>query len=165
MYRRRAFRVLAILAALTLGSTAPAVEPDGRVVFRYDWPDTMDGDSAAPRLRLSMTALVDLSQMRLSVTVPTGIDLDMRAAGRAPAPWPEEGLTIGELAAGETIVLELDVQKPSRGGGILGFVLRAKADGHLVHEGVGVPVGVPGKEPTLRNGAVEFPAEREDPAP
>ena len=164
MYKR-AFPGLAILAVLVLGSTAVAVEPDGRVAFRYNWPDKTEGNPDAPRLRLSMTAFVNLAESHLSAILPAGIELTVSAAGRAPAPWPEEGLAIGELAAGQTIVIELDVAKPARGGGIVGFVLRATSDGREVREGVGVPVGEPGTTPTLRNGAVEFPASREDPAP
>jgi hypothetical protein len=159
------FPGLAILASLVLGSTAVAIEPDGRVAFRYDWPDKTEGNPDAPRLRLSMTAIVNLAETHLSATLPTGIELTVRAAGRAPAPWPEEGLAMGDLAAGQTIVIDLDIAPPPRGGGIVGFVLQATADGRAVREGVGVPVGVPGTAPTLRNGAAEFPASREAPAP
>jgi hypothetical protein len=37
------FRGLAILAAAVLASTALAIEPDGRVAFRYEWLDKTDG--------------------------------------------------------------------------------------------------------------------------
>jgi len=156
---------LAILAALIFGAPAVATEPDGRVAFRYDWPDKKEGEPDAPKLRLSMTAFVDLAAARLSATLPTGIGLSVQGAGRAPAPWPEEGLAIGDLAAGRTVVIDLDIENPPQGGGIIGFLLLATTDGREVREGLGVPVGVPGTTATLRNGAVEFPAAREDKTP
>lgn len=164
MYRG-VFQGLAISAALVVYSTSPAVEPDGGVALRYVWPDKADGNPDAPSLRLSLTAFINLAETHLSVTVPPGIQLAVHAAGRAPMPWPEEGLAIGSLAAGQTIVVDLDVAKPPRGAGIVAFVLRGIANGRALREGIGVPVGVPGTAPTLRNGAAEFPAAREDPAP
>ena len=80
-------------------------------------------------------------------------------------PWPDEGLAVGNLVAGQTIVVDLDVPRPPRSAGVVAFVLQGFANGRAVHEGVGVPVGVPERAPTLRNGAAEFPAAREDPAP
>jgi len=162
---RRLLLGMAIFAALALGVTALANEPDGRVAFRYDWPDKKEIGQDATRLSVSVTALVDLADTHLNAIVPTGIDLSVRAGGRAPALWPDEGLAIGELLAGKTIVVDLDVAKPPGGGGIVEFVLQATSDGRPVHEGVGVPVGEPGTSPTLRNGAAEFPAAREEPAP
>ena len=161
MYKRL-FPGLLILAALILGSAALAIEPDGRVAFRFSWPDGKDGD--APRLRLSMTAVTKLADIRLVARIPSGVGLSVRD-GAAGGIWPAEGLAIGDLAAGQSIVVEFDVSKPSQGGGILGFVLQATSDGRAVSEGVGVSVGVPGTEPTLRNGAAEFPASSPDPAP
>lgn len=156
---------LAFLAAMSLASTAVASEPDGRVAFRYDWISRADDSGAAPKLRLSVKAFVDLSDAHLRATLPAGIGLTVQAAGLAPAPWREEGLEFGKLAAGQTIVIDLDVAKPEDGGGIVGFVLQATADGRAVSEGVGVPVGLPGTAPTLRNGALEFPAASAVPAP
>ena len=164
MYKR-VFPGLAILAAVILGSAAVASEPDGRVAFRYDWLDNKEGIPEAPRLRLSMTAFVNLVETHLAATLPAGIGLTVQAAGRAPMPWPEEGLAIGDVAAGQTIVVELDIAKPPQGGGIVGFLLQATSDGSAVREGVGVPVGVPGTAPTQRNGAAEFPATNGDSAP
>ena len=162
---KRVLPGLAILAALIVGSTAVANEPDGRVAFRYDWLDNKEGIPEAPRLRLSMTAFVNLVETHLAATLPAGFGLTVQAAGRAPMPWPEEGLVIGDVAAGQTIVVEFDVAKPPQGGGIVGFLLQATSDGRPVREGVGVPVGVPGIAPTMRNGAAEFPASSPDPAP
>ena len=156
---------LAILVVLTLCSTASASEPDGRVAFRYDWPDKDANGETAPRLRLTVTAFVDLVEARLDAALPKDIGLNVRAAGRAPARWPEKGLAVGDLSAGQTIVIDLDVTKPAGGGGIVGFTLQATSGGRTVREGVGVSVGEPGTAPTLRNGAVEFPAAREEPAP
>ena len=156
---------LAILAAMGFASTAMASEPDGRVAFRYEWVAKADDAAAPPTLKLSMTAFVDLSETQLRATLPAGIGLTVQAAGKAPAPWREEGLELGKLVAGQTIVIDLDVSQPPEGGGIVGFVLQATSDGRAVREGVGVPVGLPGTEPTLRNGALEFPAASEVPAP
>ena len=164
MYKR-VFPGLAILAVLFVASIGVPAEPDGRVIFRYDWPDKADANPDAPVLRLTMTAVVPLKDTRIAVTVPTGIELTVRAAGRAPSPWPREGLAVGQLAAGQTVVVNLDLAKPAKGGGLITFALDAIADGRAVHEGVGVPVGVPGTEPIVRDGVVEFPAAREDPAP
>ncbi len=152
---RRVFPGLMILAALVLTSSALAIEPDGRVAFRFSWPDGWDGD--APRLRLSLTAVTQLSDAHLVAKIPPGIGLSVRN-GAGGGAWPDEGLALGSLAAGRSIVVEFDVQKPVRGGGIVSFVLEGTAEGRAVSEGVGVSVGVPGTEPTLRNGAVEFPA-------
>ena len=152
---KRAFPGLMILAALFLALSALATEPDGRVAFRFSWPDGRDGD--APRLRLSLTAVTQLADARLVAKIPPGIGLAMRDGGGGAA-WPDEGLAIGNLAAGRSLVVEFDVQKPSRGGGIVSFVLEAVSEGRAVSEGVGVSVGTPGTEPTLRNGAVEFSA-------
>lgn len=154
-----------ILAAFVVISSALSHEPDGRVAFRFDWPEKSDASQGAPLLRLTLTAAVPLSEAQLVVTLPEGVELSVRAAGRAPMRWPLEGLKIGELAAGQTVVVELDVAKQARGGGVVGFALEATSGGVAVREGVGVPVGNPGTEPTLRNGAVEFPAAREVPTP
>jgi hypothetical protein len=159
-------RVLAgfsILAALVLGwgQAAPAHEPDGRVAFRYAWESAPDGDPGGPKLRLSMTAFVDLAGARLSAALPQGVGLAVQPAGSAPAPWSREGLAIGRISAGQTVVFEFDVTRPEKGGGIVGFVLQAEgAGGRLVTEGVGVPVGTVGMKPATRNGAAEFPASR-----
>ena len=164
MYKQ-CFPGLAILAAVFFASTATASEPDGRVAFRYEWLAKVDDPAAAPKLRLSVTAFVGLSETRLRATLPTGFGLNVQSLGSAPAPWPEDGLAIGGLAPGQTIVVELDVAKPGDDGGIVEFVLQATANGAEIREGVGVPVGVPGTSPKLRNGAVEFPASHEVPAP
>ena len=161
MYKR-VFPGLMILAAIVLCSSARAIEPDGRVAFRFSWPDGKDGD--APRLRLSLTAVTQLGDVHLVAKLPSSLGLSLRN-GAGGGAWPDEGLAIGSLAAGQSIVVEFDVQKPSRGGGIVSFVLEAISEGRAVSEGVGVPVGVPGTEPTLRNGAVEFPASNPDATP
>ena len=159
---KRAFPGLMVLAAILIGSSAYAIEPDGRVAFRFSWPDGRDGDS--PRLRLSMTAVTQLADAHLVAKLPPGIGISVRD-GAGGGAWPDEGLAIGSLAAGRSIVVEFDVQKPSRGGGIVSFVLEATSEGRAVSEGVGVSVGLPGTEPTLRNGAVEFPASSPDARP
>lgn len=164
MYKR-GFPGLAILVAMTFASSAMASEPDGRIAFRYEWLDKVDADAATPKLRVTLTAVVGLTETQLKATLPAGIDLTVNALGRAPAPWPEDGMAIGDLAAGQTIVVDLDVAKPEVGGGIVEFTLEAIIDGRVVRERVGVPVGLPGVAPTLRNGALEFPASHEVPGP
>ena len=158
----RAFAVVGVLAA---GLSSTAHEPDGRVAFRYEWLDAKAGETPEPKLRLMLTAVVDLGELTLSARVPSGVRLALRTAGRAAAPWPDEGIGIGALAAGASIVVDLDVECPSKGGGIVGFALSGVAGGVPIAEGVGVPVGIPGTEPTLRNGALEFPAAQGDLAP
>jgi hypothetical protein len=163
--KRRILRGFAAFAVLAVSVIVTAHEPDGRVAIRYDWPEAKAGENGPPKLRLTMTAVVDLTELRLTARIPTNVALRLSAAGRAPLPWPDEGLEIGHLGAGKTFVLELDVEKPQLGGGILGFALRGTSHDVPVLEGIGVPVGTPGIEPTLRNGALEFPAAQGDPAP
>jgi hypothetical protein len=151
-----------VIGPALFGSPAIAIEPDGRVAFRLTWPEVKEGD--APRLRLTMTAVTDLADARLVAKIPDGIGLDVRGE-HGVVPMPSQGVEIGALAAGRTFIVEFDVDKPIRGGEIVSFTLEATADGRAVSEGVGVPVGVPGTEPTLRNGAVEFPASSPDPKP
>jgi hypothetical protein len=148
--------VLAMLAVSVWSLAALAIEPDGRVALRYAWPDRK-ADAASPRLQVSVTAVTPLKDARLVARVPSGLSIALRD-GVATESWPAEGLVIGDLAAGKTVVLELDVPKPARGGGIVGFYLEATADGKEIREGVGVPVGTPGTQPTIRNDAAEFPA-------
>ncbi len=161
MYRR-VFPGLLVLASLVLGSTALAIEPDGRVAFRFSWPDVKAGD--APRLRLSLTAVTDLADVHLVAKIPADIGFSLRD-GAGEGASLDEGLAIGSLAAGRSFVVEFDVAKPLRGGGIVSVVLEATSEGRVVSESVGVPIGVPGTEPTLRNGAVEFPASSPDATP
>ncbi len=156
---------LAIIAALTLGPTALATEPDGNVIIRYGWPEKSDTNPNPPGLRLTLTAVVPLTAARLTATHPAGFDLNFHSPPSAAAVWPREGLELGAIAAGQTVVVDLDVVKPAKGSGVVGFVLEATAGDHVVREGVGVPVGVPGPEPVERDGVVEYPAGREVPAP
>jgi hypothetical protein len=162
---KASLRGLAILAATIFASTALATEPDGRVAFRYEWIAKPDDAGAKPVLRLSLTTFVDLSEAQLRASLPAGFGLTVHSGGRAPSPWREEGLELGVVPAGRTIVIDLDVAKPAEGGGIVGFVLQATAEGRDVREGVGVTVGQPGTAPTLRNGALEFPAAEAVPTP
>lgn len=165
MSKGRILRACAVVAVLGAALTSAAHEPDGRIVIRYDWLDAKAGESPDPKLRLMLTAVVDVSELTLSARVPQGVGLAVRAAGHSATPWPDDGIPIGALAAGRSIVFELEVEKPSKGGGIVGFALRGVVGGVPIVEGVGVPVGIPGTEPKLRNGALEFPAEQGNPAP
>ena len=150
--RRRTVTGFVLLVFLAVGFVC-ATEPDGRVAFRYEWA----GDKAEPgqprKLRISITALVPLDDARIEATAPSGAEKFLTA-------FPLEGLQIGKFAAGAATVIELDVVEPQKGGEILTIALSAEENGVPVREGVGIPVGTPGVEPTLRHGAVEFPAAR-----
>jgi len=162
---QKALRIVAVVAALALSLPVRAGEPDGYVAFRYAWVDDKDDATAPPRLRIFVTAFAEVKDARLTAKVPAGIALKLRAEGALPTPWPVDGVSVGPLAAGQSVTVELDVAKPVRGGGIVGFLLQGTAAGHALSEGVGVPVGAPGVEPVLRNGALEFPAARGDDIP
>ena len=159
---RRVFPGLLIVSALVVCLPAVAIEPDGRVAFRYAWADAKDGE--APRLLLSMTAMTSLADVRLVAKVPPGIGLSL-LGGAGQELWSDGGFSIGQVVAGRSFVVEFEVAKPPRGGGVIGFALEATSDGRAVTEGVGVPVGVPGTEPTLRNGAAEVPSATPDAKP
>lgn len=164
MYKK-AFRSLAAAAAIALAMSATAGEPDGRIVFRYSWIDDKDAAQGAPKLRLSITPVVSLTDSNLRATLPNGIVLGVRTSAAAAAPWPDEGFSLGTLSAGQSLVFDLDVTKPSSGGGIVEFFVQATVNGQVVREGVGVPVGTIGVEPKERDGVVEYPAARPDGPP
>ena len=104
---KRGFLGLTILAVVFVGSVVLCGEPDGRVIIRYEWPKKTDAEPDAPVLRLTLTAVVPLTDAHVAVALPSGIDLTLRAPGRAPALWPREGLGFAELAAGQTVVVDL----------------------------------------------------------
>lgn len=155
--RRETFAGL-VLFACVVGAIGWSREPDGRVAFRYEWV----GDKADPgqprKLRISITALVPLDDARIEATAPSGTDKLLNA-------WPVEGLAIGAFAAGASGVFELEIVEPPKGGEILTLALRAVQNGVPVREVIGIPVGTPGVAPTLRHGAVEFPATRDGTRP
>ena len=155
--RRETVRGLVLLAC-TVGAVAWGREPDGRVAFHYEWV----GDKAEPglprKLRVSITALVPLDEARIEAAAPSG-------PAKLLTAWPPEGLAIGGFAAGTSSVIELDVVEPPKGGEILTLSVRAVEKGVPVREAVGIPVGRPGVVPTLRHGAVEFPAVRDGTRP
>jgi hypothetical protein len=149
-----------------------AHEPDGRVAIRYEWMTEATSDGSRP-LRVSLTPVVALNDVRISAKIPERTSLLIRAlniAGRTPSTvadthWPDAGLALGALSSGQTVVFELDVVEPPQGGGVLAIGLDGTAGERAVHEGIGVSVGTPGVVPTLRNGALEFPAEQGERAP
>ena len=159
---RSAFFCLAAAVAIAVGVPAIAAEPDGRVVFRYEWIDDKDAPAETARLRLSVTSVVPLEDAQLRATLPNGVALAVRLNGlAAAAPWPAAGVEIGALAAGETIVLDVDVQTPVRGGGLVRFAMSAVSRGVAVNEGVGLFVGQPRVKPVERDGVLEYPADTE----
>jgi len=157
--------------AVVLLAAAPlkvrANEPDGSVALRYEWVSAATADGTRP-LRVAITAIVALHNVRVSAKIPDKTTVDIRAltvAGRAATDlletrWPDVGLLVGDLGPGQTVVFELDVVEPSKGGGILGIGLDGLDRERPIHEGVGITVGTPGVVPTLRNDALEFPAEQ-----
>ena len=150
--RRRTVTGL-VLFAFVAAASVWAIEPDGRVAFRYEWM----GEKAPgqPRkLRISITALVPLDDARIEASAPSGTDKLLTTA------FPAQGRGLGKLGAGAATVIELDVVEPAKGGEILTIALAGEQDGVPVREVVGIPVGTPGVEPVLRNGAAEFPAAR-----
>jgi hypothetical protein len=162
---RRVALGLSIVLVFVLGPRAGAIEPDGCVAFEYAWPDAPEGAPSGPKLRLSVTAYVDLEDARLSAALPAGVGLTVPGAGLAGLPWPDAGLKLGALAKGETVTVDLNVTTSQMGASVLGFVLVAVSGGTPVRDGAGVPVGSPGTWPVLRYGAAEFPAARPDASP
>jgi hypothetical protein len=130
-----------------------ATEPDGRVAFRYEWIGEKADPGQPRRLRVSVTALVPLDDARLEASAPSGAEKFLTA-------FPLEGFQLGKFAAGGATVIELEVVEPAKGGEILTLALTAVQNGVPVREVIGIPVGTPGVAPTLRHGAVEFPAAR-----
>jgi hypothetical protein len=149
-----------------------AHEPDGRVVIRHTWQEPQEPGS--PRvLRLTVTPVVPVTEAALVAKLPEAASLAILSAripgdgARAPlaGAWPAAGLRLGDLDAGETIELELEVRTLAGRGGMLAIALDGLSGAHPVHEGIGVAVGVPAQPPELRNGAAEFPAEPQDRTP
>lgn len=142
------------------------------MAIRYEWLSEATSDGSRP-LRVSLTPIVTLGEVRIGAKVPERTSVGIRAlkiAGRAPSTvadtrWPEAGLSLGALAPGQTVVFDLDVVEPPQGGGILAIALDGSDGARAVHEGIGVFVGTPGVAPTLRNGALEFPAEKGERVP
>lgn len=163
--RRSVLAWLAVVAALCAGGTGTvAHEPDGRTALRYEWVKPARGGPSTT-LRVLVSAIVPLREARVLAVVPEGVELRLRAIVRAgapkrsePSPWPVEGAAIGDLRAGDSVVLELDVDAPVAHGGVLSLSVEAISDGRSVREGIGVVVGTPGTEPAMRHGAAEFPA-------
>ena len=155
--RRGTYAVLVLLCCV-VGAIAWGREPDGRVAFRYEWAGDKAEAGQPRKLRISVTALVPLDDARIVATVPSGTDKVLSA-------WPLEGLAMGAFAAGASTVIELDVLEPPKGGEILSISLQALENGVPVREVVGIPVGTPGVAPSLRHGAVEFPATRDGTRP
>jgi hypothetical protein len=161
-----------LTALVVVMSPSPAHEPDGRVALRYEWRSPAVSGTSRP-LRVGLTAIVELRDVRVTAAVPKATMVSVRAlriAGQAPSSsmegrWPDAGVALGDLARGQTVVFDLDVVEPAEGGGILAIGLDGFAHERVVHEGVGIPVGTPGVAPMLRNGAAEFPAEQGDRAP
>ncbi|HUC42753.1 MAG TPA: hypothetical protein VMR65_01845 [Candidatus Sulfotelmatobacter sp.] len=172
MHRLRGLTTVGIVCCL-LAAKVVAREPDGRVAFRYEWSAPEEA-GAAPELRLTLTLQTPLQAIRLGASVPPAAAVRLVSArrlegsplaGAVPGTWPSAGLALGDLPAGTTLVLDLAVDPPATGGGVLAFGLDALLGSVHVHEGVGVPVGTPGVAPVIRNGAAEFPAGRAERIP
>jgi hypothetical protein len=83
----------------------------------------------------------------------------LRTAAAQPNPWPVSGLEVGDLSRGQTIVFDVDVDRPAGGGGLVSFSVAGSADGVALSESVGVYVGEPAVKPVVRDGVIEYPAE------
>jgi hypothetical protein len=149
-----------------------AHEPDGRFTIDSQW--LADAVPGSPRpLRVSITAVVPLKGVTLTGRIPSVTSVSVRAlrwagAPDALGPWPDAGIDLGSVNAGQRFVFDLEVVEPIQGGGLLVIGVDAadpRGGDKPVHEGVGITVGLPGIAPVLRHGALEFPAERGDPAP
>jgi hypothetical protein len=156
---------LTILAVSCLVGAAHASEPDGSVAIRYEWLDPKLDPAGLPRLRVSVSAFEPLIGLTLLAKVPPGISiradrLVLAGAGAAPElPQPGEPFLLGDLDRGAAAVVEFVVELPPGAGGIGSLTVEAVApSGKAVREAAGVPIGVIGVQPTLRNGALEFPA-------
>jgi hypothetical protein len=169
---RHAWFVCTLIATVLFTvSLTLAHEPDGRFAIDYKW--LADPAQGSPRpLRITVTAIVPLKDVRITGKTPASTSLGVRTmqwagAPAAGAPWPDAGVGLGAVAAGQTIVFELEVIEPEHGGGVLVFGVDAsdeRAGGRAVHEGIGITVGLPGVAPRMRNGVWEFPAERGAPS-
>jgi hypothetical protein len=157
--RKKGLLALAVSAAVTLGLSAAAAEPDGRLAFRYQWLAGKNSDAKTGTLRLTITAVVPLREARIAADLPPGAALAVKTAAAQPDPWPANGLAVGDLARGQTISFDLDVAKPERGGGFVNFKVAGSVDGVSINESVGVYVGEPAVKPVERDGVIEFPAE------
>jgi hypothetical protein len=156
---------IAILAVSCLAGAAHAGEPDGSVAIRYEWLDPKLDPAGLPRLRVTVSAFEPLTGLSLLAKVPAGISiladrLVLAGAGAASElPQPGEPFLLGDLERGAAAVVEFVVELPPGAGGIGSLTVEAATpSGKAVREGAGVPIGVVGVEPVLRNGALEFPA-------
>jgi hypothetical protein len=172
LLRRGLTVFVVVIALLAECARIGAHEPDGRVVLRYAWAPAASADGSRP-LRVSITAVVALSDVQVTAKIPDRTSVAIRAlhvAGRAssgpPDPrWPDAGLNVGPLAPGQTVVFDLEVAEPARGGGILAIGLDGADGERSIHEGIGIVVGTPGAAPIERDGVLEFPAEQREPTP
>ncbi len=152
-------RGLAAAAAIALGLSAAAAEPDGRLALRYEWLGDKDPAAKTATLRLTITAVVPVRETRIAAALPPGTGLALRTAAAQPNPWPATGLAVGDLSRGQTITFDVDVDRPASGGGFMSFSVAGSADGIALRESVGVYVGEPAVKPVVRDGVIEYPAE------
>jgi hypothetical protein len=157
--RTTGFRALAAAAAIVLGLSAAAAEPDGRLALRYEWLGDKDPSAKTATLRLTITAAVPVRETRIAAALPRGTALALRTGAAQPNPWPAHGLSVGDLSRGQTVVFDVDVDKPATGGGLMSFSIEGSADGVALTESVGVYVGEPAVKPVVRDGVIEYPAE------
>jgi len=152
-------RALAAAAAIALGLSAAAAEPDGRLALRYEWLGDKNPTAKTATLRLTITTAVPVRETRIAAKLPPGIGVALRTAAAQPNPWPVSGLEVGDLSRGQTIVFDVDVDRPAGGGGLMSFSVAGSADGVALSESVGVYVGEPAVKPVVRDGVIEYPAE------
>ena len=162
---RSRFVVLAVLVVLCLAGASRAAEPDGYVAIRYEWLDPKSDPAGLPRLRVSLSAIEPLTGLTLLAKVPEGIAVRadrvvFAGAGAASElPQPGEPLRLGDLDRGGAAVVEFVLEFSPGAGGIGSLTVEAVTlSGKAVREAAGIPIGLVGVQPTLRNGALEFPA-------
>jgi hypothetical protein len=169
----RRWPVILLPAALLLAAGGVgAREPDGRLALRYAWSGPPES-GASRTLRVTITSIVAVTDVRITAGIPPAASVSirgLRVSGVQPLAvaegrWPDTGIALGDLAAGATVVLDLEVAEPVEGGGILAIGVDGRLGGRTVHEGEGIPVGHPGLVPTVRDGVAEFPAEQDGRAP
>jgi len=157
--------VLIFCAVLAWALAMPPVlshEPDGRLHIEYSFTGRRPSTPGAGVLRVIVTAAAPVHGLTLHLVPPQGIGVNRAgASGRAPAKSGVE-TTLGDLRRSESRAAEYEVLVPEGSGGILSVRLEGTDDdGRPFLEGAGVPCGIPGRSPVLRNGAAEFPAATE----
>jgi hypothetical protein len=149
----------AVSSLILIATLLPASEPDGRTILRYAWAPGAPNGAGVRLLKLTVTAASPLHGVRIRIEPPAGIRAEVAGTGTSlPGRGRSEKL-LGDFAKGVSQGIEFSILIPYQGGGIVSVRVEGTGDdGRPFVEGLGVPVGTPGKAPAIRNGAAEFPA-------